>query len=76
LALPKQRPYGILGSAAAVARMFGQADRNIDRDDRRCLWREKHVGKAGINGDDEIVACRSDESRNPAARTTIDASPP
>jgi hypothetical protein len=76
LALPKQRPYGILGSAAAVARAFGQADRNVDRDDRRCLWRDKDVGEVGINGDEEIVACRSDESRYPAARTTIDASHP
>src|SRR5262245_38346251 len=76
LTLPKQWSYGILCSAAAVARSFGQADRNVDRDDRRGLWSGEHIGKVRIDGDDAVVTCRPDENRNPAARTSIDARQP
>jgi hypothetical protein len=76
LTLPNQGSYSILGSAAAVTRSFGQPDRNVDRDDVRHLRCDEHMGKIRINGDDAVIACRSDGSGNPAARTSVDPRQP
>src|SRR5262245_10200310 len=76
LTLPEQRPDGILGSAAAVTRSFGQPDRNVDGDDRGHPRCGEHVGKIRINGDDAVVASRPDESGNPATRAAVNPRQP
>ena len=66
----------ILRRAAAGADPLGQADRHVDRHDRRLLRRGQHIGKARHDPHARLAALRTDEGRDPSAGAAVDPGKP
>ena len=66
LALSEQRPHGVLRPASAGAGASRQADRHVDRDDRRAFGRREDAGKGCLDPDADFVSRRTHESDDPA----------